>query len=118
MSATHTHRAQDTGMDSALRAAIEERPVVNISTHGCKSGAPRRIEIRIRHADARISQRSPGQALLYANLRANPQLTLDRAREATDHDTAEQREVLSRIASPNDLDAWIEGSPLVQLTEV
>jgi hypothetical protein len=27
-------------------------------------------------------------------------------------DTAEQREVLSRIASPNDLDAGIEGSPL------
>jgi hypothetical protein len=25
---------------------------------------------------------------------------------------------LSRIASPNELDAWIEGSPLVELTEV
>jgi hypothetical protein len=26
--------------------------------------------------------------------------------------------VLSRIASPNELDAWIEGSPLVELTKV
>jgi hypothetical protein len=33
-------------------------------------------------------------------------------------DTGERREVLSRIASPNEPDAWIEGSPLVELTEV
>ncbi|HVD57139.1 MAG TPA: hypothetical protein VNC17_09860 [Thermoleophilaceae bacterium] len=33
-------------------------------------------------------------------------------------DTGERREVLSRIASPNELDAWIEGSPLVELTDV
>jgi hypothetical protein len=33
-------------------------------------------------------------------------------------DTGERREVLSRIASPNELDGWIEGSPLVELTDV
>jgi hypothetical protein len=33
-------------------------------------------------------------------------------------DTGERRVVLSRIASPNELDGWIEGSPLVALTEV
>jgi hypothetical protein len=41
-------------MDSALRAAIEEHRVVDISTHGRKSGATRRIEIRLWHADGRI----------------------------------------------------------------
>jgi hypothetical protein len=34
-------------MYSALRAAIEEHRVVDISTHGRKSGATRRIEIRL-----------------------------------------------------------------------
>jgi hypothetical protein len=41
-------------MDSALRAAIEEHPDVDISTHGRKSGSARRIEIRLWHADGRI----------------------------------------------------------------
>jgi hypothetical protein len=41
-------------MNSALRAAIEEHPVIDISTHGPKSGATRRIEIRLWHADGRI----------------------------------------------------------------
>ena len=63
----------------------------------------------------------------YANLRANPQLTLHVNRGAEGDvemtarpitDTGERREVLSRIVLPNELDAWIEGSPLVELTEV
>jgi hypothetical protein len=33
-------------------------------------------------------------------------------------DTGERSEVLSPIASPNELEAWIEGSPLVELIEV
>jgi hypothetical protein len=41
-------------MDSALRAAIEEHPFVDISSHGRKSGAARRIEIRFWHAYGRI----------------------------------------------------------------
>jgi hypothetical protein len=58
---------------------------------------------------------------------ANPQLTLHVNRGAEGDvkiterpitDTGERREALSRIASPNELDAWIEGSPLVELTEV
>jgi F420H(2)-dependent quinone reductase len=63
-------------MDSTLRAAIEEHPVVDISTHGPKSGATRRIEIRLLHADGRIFLSGrPGRRSWYANLRANPQLT-------------------------------------------
>ena len=54
-----------------------------------------------------------GQALWYANLRANPQLTLHVKSDAEDDlemmapitDTGERREMLSRIASPNELDA-------------
>jgi hypothetical protein len=78
MSAPHTHRApKDTAVDSALHAAIEEHPVVDISTHGRKSGATRRIEIRLWHADGRIFLSGrPGKRSWCANLRANPQLTL------------------------------------------
>ncbi len=73
------------------------------------------------------SQRSPGKRSWYANLRANPQLTLHvksgdegdlKMTAPPSTDTGERREMLSRIASPNELDAWIEGSPLVELTEV
>ena len=89
---------------------------------------PRRIESRLCHADGRIVLSGrPGKRSWCANLRANPQLTLHvksgaegdlemTARPITD--TGEPRKVLSRIASPNELDAWIEGSPLVELTEV
>jgi hypothetical protein len=54
-------------MDSPLRAAIEEHPVVDISTHGPKSGATRRIEIRLWHADRRILfSGRPGKRSWYA----------------------------------------------------
>jgi hypothetical protein len=93
-------------------------------THGRKSGA-RRIEIRLWHADGRIFLSGrPGKRSWYANLRANPQLTLH-VKSGAEGDvavtappitgTGERR---ARIASPNELDAWIEGSPLVELTEV
>ena len=59
-------------MDSALRAAIKEHPVVDISTHGPKSGATRRIEIRLCTPTNGSSQQSPGKPSWYANLRANP----------------------------------------------
>jgi len=115
-------------MDSALRAAIEEHP-------RCRHlHARRQIERHPPHRDPALarrrtdlSQRSPGKRSWYANLRANPQLTLHVKRGAESDvemtarpitDTGERREVLSRIASPNELDAWIEGSPLVELTDV
>jgi hypothetical protein len=70
-------------MDSAVRAAIEEHPVVDISTHERKSGATRSIEIRLWHADRRILLSGrPGKRSWYANLRANPQLTLHLKRGA------------------------------------
>jgi deazaflavin-dependent oxidoreductase (nitroreductase family) len=57
--------------------AINEHSVVDISTHGPKSGATRRIEIRLWHADGRIFLSGrPGKRSWYANLRANPQLTV------------------------------------------
>jgi hypothetical protein len=128
VSASHTHRAPRKDRDRlSFRAAIEDHPVVDISRHGRESGANRRIEIRLRHADGRILfQRSPGQRSWYANLRTNPQLTphVKRGTEGDLEMTARpitdtaSDAVLSRIASPNELDAWIEGSPLVELTKV
>ena len=130
MSAPHTHRAPERTPPWTQLSARPSRstPVVDISTHGGKSSATRRIEIRLWHADGRIFLSGrPGKRFWYANLRANPQLTLHVKRGAESDvemtarpitDTGERREVLSRIASPNELDAWIEGSPLVELTDV
>jgi hypothetical protein len=43
-----------------LSAAIEEHPVIDISTHGRKSGATRRIEIRLWHGRIFLSGRPNG----------------------------------------------------------
>ena len=65
-----------------------------------------------------------GQASWYANLRANPQLTLHVKSGAEGDlevtappitDTGERRGAVSHRV---ELDAWIEGLPLVELTEV
>ena len=74
------------------------------------------------HRDPALARRC--KRSWYANLRANPQLTLHVKSGAEGEvevtappitDTGERR---ARIASPDELDAWIEGSPLVELTEV
>jgi hypothetical protein len=75
-----------------------------------QSGATRRIEIRLWHADGRIFLSGrPGKRSWYANLRTNPKLTLHVKSGAEGDvavtappitDTGERREVLSRRVDP------------------
>jgi hypothetical protein len=129
MGAPHTHRGQK-GHRHGLSSPRGHRGASRCRQLHARTqiGPTRRIEIRLWHADGRIFLSGrPGKRSWYAKLRANPQLNLHVKSGAEGDlemtappitDTGERREMLSRIASPNDLDAWIEGSPLVELPGV
>ena len=107
--------------------------VVDITTIGRRSGQPRRIEIWCHLMDGQLFlAASPGPRSWYANLAANPAVTLHlkdsvkadipvRARPITD--TNERRELFTRLAAQSgfrqgqglDVESWVEGSKLVEL---
>ena len=62
----------DSAIDDALRADL----TIDITTTGCRSGQPRRIEIWFLHIDGRIFiTGTPGRRDWYANLKADNRLT-------------------------------------------
>jgi deazaflavin-dependent oxidoreductase (nitroreductase family) len=64
-------------MDERTRQAVDQDRVIDITTIGCSSGAPRRIEIWFFRADGRIYLTgAPGRKRSwYRNLVANPAFT-------------------------------------------
>jgi deazaflavin-dependent oxidoreductase (nitroreductase family) len=64
-------------VDSRIRDALDRDRVIDITTTGCTSGAPRRIEIWFFRADGRIYLTgAPGRKRSwYRNLVANPAFT-------------------------------------------
>ena len=95
---------------------------VDITTTGRRSGAPRTIETWVHERDGRdyLSGR-PGPRGWYANLRADPRLTVDgrpaTARLITEPD--ERADVLGWLAvdhaGADRLQAWLDGSPLAEI---
>lgn len=115
-------------MDPAVRAALEADPIVDITTQGRQSGEPRRIEMPLRLREGRIFiSGRPGKRSWYANILANPNVTIHVKRGASADlptrgraitDPAEKRTVLALFTADDALDAWVAGAPLVELTEV
>jgi deazaflavin-dependent oxidoreductase (nitroreductase family) len=121
-------------LDSRLRAAIEGGLTCDITTIGRRSGQPRRIEIWYFVVDGRIYLTgTPGSRDWYANLLADPHLTMhvkEGARAdlpavaAPVTEPAERRRVIEAVMTSNswfreqqyDVGAWVAGSPLVELT--
>lgn len=119
-------------MDERYRRALAEDPMVDITTTGRKSGRPRRIEIWIHDAGERfIITGSPGPRDWYANLLANPVLTVHLKRSvqadlpamATPVTDADEKVALLRAAprlaqyvTGATVDEWVERSPLVEVT--
>jgi deazaflavin-dependent oxidoreductase (nitroreductase family) len=128
-------------VEEAVRQALAHDRTVDITTIGRRSGVPRRIEIWFYRAAGRFYlSGSPGKRDWYANLEANPALTFHlkrsvvadlpaTARLVTDED--ERRRVFTEIVGdlnqPGnpaglsrqvDLEAWMAGSPLVEITFV
>jgi len=113
-------------MDRAqvIEAVARDR-TIDVTTTGAKSGRPRRIEIWAWVDGGTLYLTgSPGRRDWYANLKANPELTVHvkrgaqadvRARARLIEDPAERRTVLSRVAAGYDVEAWIAGSPLAEV---
>ena len=121
------------GLDSDVRGALGIDMVVDITTIGRKTGEARRIEIWCHLMDGQLFlAASPGRRSWYANLAANPSVTLHlkdevkadvavRARPITDE--AERRDVFSRLAAQSafrqgqglEVESWVAGSRLVEL---
>ena len=118
-------------MDDAVRKALEVDLVIDITTAGRKTGRPRRKEIWFHNLDGELYiTGTPGQRDWYANLLAVPEFTFHLktsaradlpARATPIVDVARRLEIFGkiqkRIASrlEMDVDAWVKGSPLVQV---
>jgi deazaflavin-dependent oxidoreductase (nitroreductase family) len=114
-------------MDERVRQALATDRTIDITTTGRSSGLPRRIETWFYRVDDQIYLTgSPGRRDWYANLLANPDFTFhlkqrvaaDLAARATPiTDPEERRAIFARILSDlggsQDLEAWLEGSPLM-----
>ena len=114
-----------------VQQALDQDQVIDITTTGRKSGEPSRIETWFhRVGDRYFLTGTPGKRDWYANLAANPDFTFHLKRSAQADlpavasaiiDTAERRlvldQVLTSIGRPSsELDAWVSGAPLVEVT--
>lgn len=117
------------GFTEETRWALARDRVIDITTTGRRSGVPRRIETWFyRVGDRYFLSGTPGRRDWYANLLANPAFTFHlkrsaqtdlpaRARPVTDDNErrAVVGEILRELGRPEDLDAWVAGSPLVEV---
>jgi len=115
-------------MDERVKQALEQGGVIDITTRGRNTGHPRRIEIRFQHIERQvyITGRPPRRRDWYANLLAHPEFTFHLkqsiqadlpARATPILDQARRRAIIAAIHQKRgiyqDLEAWIESSPLV-----
>lgn len=118
-------------MDEAVARALATDLTVDITTTGRRSGQPRRMEIWLLAIEGRyFITGTPGRRDWFANLRANPELTVHlKQRVAADlparavvvGDEATRRWVLTHAAATwyrgeVELDRLVAGAPMVELT--
>lgn len=116
-------------MDEKVKAALEQDRTVDITTIGRNTGVPIRIEIRFHKVDNRIYLTgTPGPRDWYANLLRTPDFTfhlkgrvqVDLAATAVPiRDETRRRRILGmilqRMRGLGHLEAWVAGSPLVEV---
>ncbi len=118
-------------MDDAIRAALRQGQVIDITTTGRKSGEPRRLEIVFHVFDGRIfisgMPRADRERAWLQNLRSDPRLTFHLkngpiadlpATARVIEDPVERHEILAKIArvwrrDPVEMEAH---SPLIEVT--
>lgn len=114
-------------MDERMKRALERDRTVDITTTGRRTGQSRRTEIWFHNVDGHFYiTGTPGRRDWYANLLTHPEFTFHLkqsvradlpARATPILDQARRREILSaihrKLGGYRDLDAWVEGSPLV-----
>jgi hypothetical protein len=116
-------------MSNEIRNALAQDRTIDISTIGRKSNKPHRIETWLFRASGRyFLTGSPGRRDWYANLLATPDFTLHLKQSATADlparatpitDEGQRRaiytEILSDLDALPDLEAWMTGSPLMEI---
>lgn len=116
-------------MSEDMRKALEADRTIDITTTGRKSNRPHRIETWLFRAGGQhFLTGSPGRRDWYANLLAAPDFTLHLKESVTADLTAqaipitnqEERrtiftEILTDLDALPDLDAWLAGSPLMEI---
>ena len=117
-------------MDEAVKQALEHDRTIDITTTGRKTGQLRRTEIWFHNLDGEIYiTGTPGTRDWYANMLTTPEMTFHLkesirvdlpARATPVLDQAKRRDILTRICQKlgrgeSDLEARVEGSPLVQV---
>ena len=114
-------------MDQRIQEQLQRGGTIDITTTGRKSGRPHRIEIGFQNIDGTVYISGlPGKRDWFANLVANPVFTFHLKGDVTADlpatarpitDDAERRAVLTPFTAnwnyANDLDKWLERSPLV-----
>jgi deazaflavin-dependent oxidoreductase (nitroreductase family) len=117
-------------LNAAIRRALEQGDVIDITTIGRTSGLPRRVEIRFHNVDGAIYiTGSPGKRDWYANLVAHPACTFHLKRGITADLTAQARPItdaserrrvmealLRQIGHPEQLEQRLQRSPLVAVS--
>ena len=114
-------------MDESIKHALERDRTIDITTTGRKTGQPRRTEIWFHNVEGRLYiTGTPGRRDWYANMLAHPEFTFHLkqsiradlpARATAVLDKAQRREIMAtihqKLSGKRDLEAWVEGSPLV-----
>jgi hypothetical protein len=112
-----------------IRTALARDRTIDITTTGRRTGLPRRIETWSYYVDGTVYlSGSPGRRDWYANFLTNPDFVLHLKRSVRADlavrahpilDSDERRAVVSRIFAAHgrygDVDAWVAGSPLVEV---
>jgi hypothetical protein len=116
-------------MTNEIQNALAQDRTIDITTTGRKSNRPHRIETWLFRAGGKhFLTGSPGRRDWYANLLAAPDFTLhlkqsvsaDLPARATAITGTEERkaiftEILSDLDALPDLEAWMAGSPLMEI---
>jgi deazaflavin-dependent oxidoreductase (nitroreductase family) len=116
-------------MDDAVLNALRTERTIDITTTGRRSGLPRRIEIWFHNVDDEVYITGlPGKRDWYANLLADPSLTLHLKQSVTADlagtavpiiDTEEKRRLLTeirgRLTRHQEVDDFVMQSPLIRV---
>jgi deazaflavin-dependent oxidoreductase (nitroreductase family) len=114
-------------MDERIQHALARDRTIDITTRGRKTGQLRRTEIWFHSIDGQVYLTgTPGRRDWYANLLAHPEFTFHLKRSVTADlpakatpilDAARRRAIITsihqKLGGSRDLEAWVEGSPLV-----
>jgi len=116
-------------MDEAVQRALERDRTIDITTTGRQTRQPRRQEIWFHNVGGHLYiTGTPGRRDWYANLLAHPEFTFHLkqsvradlpARATPILDQGRRRAILAsihqKLSGQRDLQAWVEGSPLVEV---